>query len=122
MSPAITGGRGDSDDSSEEGDSDGSGIYYYDNEVHYEHYDAEDILPKCFKDGIIGGDGGGFGGGGSNRCGDYNSGGGGYTGGNGSSFWNESGGGGGSYSVDPKATRKLGWFEEGKVIIKFIRK
>ena len=59
---------------------------------------------------------GGFGGGGSG-------GGGGYTGGNGSARYGISGGGGGgSYNKDKNATATLGWFDEGKVEIKVVKK
>jgi len=88
--------------------------------------------PKCFQDGLQGGtsyslhDGkytGGFGGGGCGGAGSRrmnNGGGGGYTGGNGSPDWGIPGGGGGSFNTDPKGTKTLGWFEEGKCEIKFI--
>ena len=58
---------------------------------------------------------GGFGGGGSLRGG-----GGGFTGGNGGTSV-YSGSGGGSFNIDPNGTKTLGWFEDGKCEIKFIK-
>jgi len=48
-------------------------------------------------------------------------GGGGYTGGNGSAPSFYSGGGGGSFNSDPNGSKKLGWYENGKCEIAFIK-
>lgn len=61
----------------------------------------------------------GFGGGGRSY---HDGGGGGYTGGNGSDTWANCGGGGGSFNADKNGTATLGWFDEGNVEVKFVKK
>ena len=83
--------------------------------------------PKSFQDGLQGCHHGcchdlswsSFGGGGVGY--DGNGGGGGYTGGNGSSDNKMCGGGGGSFNIDPNGTKSLGWFDDGKCEIKFLK-
>ena len=77
-------------------------------------------MPKCFKDGLRGGEesnghNGGFGGGGIHGLG----GGGGYTGGNGG-VKGAGGGGGGSFNSDPEGTNEIGHFGNGECTIRLI--